>query len=92
MAQYVVVGVAEIEARDALSAWQQAHQGANALKWEVASVAPSRHPERVATFATTLSSRVDRVQTRRQIALLAGLLAALAFPSDLVLTMLFPGI
>lgn len=92
MAQYVVVGVAKLEARDDLTAWRHAHRGANSLPWEVASVASSNHPERVATFTTTLSKRIDRVQTRRQIALLVALLAAFAFPSHLALTMLFPGI
>jgi hypothetical protein len=92
MSQFIVSGVATIEARDPLSAWQQAHQESEKLRWEVASIAPADHPERAVGFTTTVGERIHRAQARRQLVLATIVMGALAFPSHLALATLFPGI
>ncbi len=92
MSQFIVVGVASIEARDPLSAWQRAHQESAKLTWEVTSIAPAKHPNRAVTFTGALAQRISRAQARRQIMLVAALLAAFAFPSHLAFTTILQGL
>jgi hypothetical protein len=89
---YVVIGVANVETPDQLSAWHRAHTEPQALRWEIAVVAPEDHPEHAVEFASTLGGRIERARARRSLAAAAAFTAALLFPSYLVLQKLFPGI
>jgi len=91
MARFVVSGLAELECRDALTAWQEAHPHAGTLSWEVAAVAPAERPDMTVIFATPVGDRIERVRLRRALLLAAVIVAAPAFPSHLVISTLASG-
>ncbi len=86
-----MTAVAELEAGDDLGAWHEAHKGTHLLHWEVSTVRPLDRPEQTIAFHTATDEQVGKVRLGRAIGLSATILAAVAFPSHLALTSLFPG-
>lgn len=91
MRSFVVTAVAELEATDDLTAWQQAHRMPQHLKWQVAAVAPIERPDDKVIFDTPTGARLARVQMSRAVRLAAVIVAAAAFPSHLVVSSLMTG-
>jgi hypothetical protein len=91
MPRFLVSGLAELECRDALTAWQEAHRHADTLPWEVASISPIGHPAGRIDFDTNVQSRAARARMRRGLVTAAVFLVALAFPSHLVASSLLSG-
>ena len=90
MGRYILTGVAEVEATDDVSAWEEAQHGARLIRWEVSEVAPLARPDQPIAFRTQTGDRVGRIRLLRTVALAAAILAGVVFPSHLVLNALFP--